>query len=109
MKAADLDRVISWQRRLDGEPDELGTTRTFTGAQAGLRAQLVEQQQDDTSHESGSVLTTVLTFRLRYVPGMRTGDSVHYNGGKFQIATVKELGRMAWLEITVKSDGNARC
>lgn len=107
-KAGDLDRVITWQRRLDDLPDELGTMETHTGAQATLRAHLVEQQQEQTSHESGNILKTVLTFRIRFVPGMKPGDLVQYSGGRYQIAAIKELGRAAWLEITTKSDGHAR-
>lgn len=109
-RAGNLDRVISWQRRLDDdEPDELGTMGTHIGAQAALRAQLVEQQQqEEKSHESGSIFVTALTFRLRYQPGMKPGDLVHYNGCRYQIAAIKELGRAAWLEITVKNASNAR-
>lgn len=101
MKAADLDRLIIWQRPFISAPNEYGVPTQANGSpQVIIRAQLVERQQEEAPHETGGFAKSMLTFRLRYVPGIKPGDWLSFETGSYEVASVKELGRRAWLELT---------
>lgn len=101
IRAAALDQVIALKPRQDSVPNEYGVALELTGVpQLVMRAQLLERKAEEQLHDSGRITKTVLSFRLRYVPGVKPGDQLQYDGVTYDILTVTELGRRKGLEIT---------
>ncbi|MBA3446764.1 MAG: phage head closure protein [Pseudaminobacter sp.] len=100
MRAGKLDRVITLQAYLAGEPDEYGNpgSPTWTTV-ATMRAQIVQASTEEYLRAYGESEETAVIFRTRFVAGIDTSHRVVYEGSNHNIKEVKEIGRRAGLEI----------
>lgn len=83
-----------------------GTPATTWATIAVLRAELRSNAADDTTHESGSVTTTVLNFRTRWADVL-VGDRVVYRSDTFEVVEVVEIGRRQGLDLRCQKRGQA--
>ena len=104
MRAGKLDRTIVIERATNGVTGD-GTPVTAWAPVATMRAQIVKRSADDTSHDTGAVTVTTVTFRTRFLDGVTPADRVTYAGRAFDIAEVVELGRREGLDLRCTARG----
>ncbi|WP_333822429.1 phage head closure protein [Pinisolibacter sp.] len=104
IRAGSLDRTIVIERVTTSVTTE-GTPSEVWAPVATMRAQLVKRSADDTSHDTGAVTVTTVTFRTRFLDGVTPADRVTYAGRAFGIAEVVELGRREGLDLRCVARG----
>ena len=104
MKAGELDRKITIERA-STTIDEYGTAQETWSPVAIMRAELVQSAVTDTTHESGALTESTLTFRTRYLAGLTPADRISYEGATYRIKRFVEIGRRRGLEIAVERLG----
>jgi SPP1 family predicted phage head-tail adaptor len=104
VRAGKLDRVITIER-VAQTLDAYGVPQETWSPVATLRAEIVDQSDDETIGEGGAVSKTVLTFRTRFLDGVTLADRVVYQGEILDLKGTKEIGRRRELEIRVQRLG----
>jgi SPP1 family predicted phage head-tail adaptor len=99
MRAGKLDREITVEARIDGEPNQYGESVPTWSPFATLRAQIVQGSTEEFFRAYGEVSETAIIFRSRYVAGVTTEHRVTYDGRHFNVKEVKEIGRRHGLEL----------
>jgi head-tail adaptor len=105
MRAGNLDRIITIERRTTGL-DLYGTVIDTWALVATMRAQKLENATDDREGQRGDTTDTVITFRMRWLDGVTLEHRVTYEGQLFKITRIKEIGRRVGLDITCERVGS---
>lgn len=82
--------------------DDYGSIIARPVTQTLMRAQLIEDALDETLHTSGAVNRTLKTFKTRFLDDLRPGDGLLFEGSRYEITHIKQLGRRSAIEITAK-------
>ena len=103
MRAGNLDRVIQIQNATT-EVNVFGTKTQTWGAALTMRAQ---QLVNATTNSEGAreVSDDKITFRMRWVDGVTLESSVTYEGQRFKIQSIKEIGRRIGLDLICERAG----
>jgi head-tail adaptor len=114
MRAGDLDRTITLQRRTVATNDAGTQTETWTDL-ATVRAQLLPTEPPTSPAAPKKVATTesdqsfgfqdvaILVFRVRWRDyGLTGSDRVTYSGEPYQVIGTTEIGRRVGLDIRVR-------
>lgn len=102
IRSGKLDRTITFQRKAETE-NTAGTVTSAWADFATARAELLRTAFADQATGAGEGQGEALSFRLRYVPGVTTGDRIIYDGQPYSIKSIQEFGRRRILEITCEA------
>lgn len=101
MRAGKLDRTIVLQRATESVGTS-GTVAKNWQIAGELRAELVNLAAVAGGAPFGTVETTGIMFRTRYVAGITTADQIIFDGEFYKITSVAEIGRRRGLELRVE-------
>lgn len=102
IRSGKLDRTITFQRKAE-TVNAAGTSNTIWADFATARAELSRAAFADQATGAGEGQGETISFRLRYVPGVTTGDRIIYDGQSYGITGLHEFGRRRILEITCEA------
>ncbi|WP_102960215.1 phage head closure protein [Mangrovicella endophytica] len=105
MRAGKLDRLITIDAYGPGVPDGGGGSIPSWTPIATLRAQIITLSTEEFLRSYGESSETAIVFRTRFVEGIQTSSRVTYDGRRFNIKEVKELGRRQGLELRCEETG----
>ncbi len=107
MRAGKLDRELIILRKSEdsvdafNEPVEVwAPLSTVWGQQRPNRGSERFQAQQLTA-------TTVITFHIRYFPGLKVTDRIEYEGRQWDILDIREIGRRVVHELDCKARADA--
>ena len=98
LRAGQLDRTVTIEGASDAI-DANGTPIQTWTTLASVRAQLLEMSSTDYMRAQGASFEKVVIFRIRWLPGVTLENRVLYNGDRYLIKDIKELGRKVGLEL----------
>jgi SPP1 family predicted phage head-tail adaptor len=104
MRAGSLDRVLEIQRPTT-TLDLYGTPTQGWAKVATMRAAMLQYSTDDREGQRGSATDATVTFRTRWLDGVTLENSVLYDGERFKITGIKEIGRRVGLDIMCERVG----
>ncbi len=86
-------------QRVTVAPNAAGTPVETWADLVSLRAEIVERQLEEHVADDGATDATEITFRTRYVDGLRLADRITFAGATYNIRGITETGRRRGLEI----------
>jgi SPP1 family predicted phage head-tail adaptor len=99
MRASNLDRLIVIEADLT-TVDVNGVPQQTWTAFATMRAQLLQRSTNEFLLKGYGEDDNVTTgFRIRWLDGVRLTQRVAYNGERYRITEIKEIGRRVALEL----------
>ena len=98
MRAGKLDRFITLERKTETVAPTGNATSVWSPLQT-VRAEVVANNLVAVQGEYGAGKSHALTFRIRYIPGLQTGDRLIFNETAFEIVEIIEIGRRRGLEL----------
>lgn len=98
IEAGKLDKLITIERNTEIVRPSGAVLRQWT-AVASVRAQIVEQSTDEFLAGYGEAEKGSVVFRVRYLAGITTADQIAYNGERYDLQKVVEIGRRRGLEL----------
>ena len=104
MRAGNLDRVITIQRRTTGI-DLYGTPIETWTDYATIRGQLLKNATDDREGQRGHTTDILLNFRIRFVASLSLNDRLLYQGQQYQVTQISEIGRRVGMDLTCERVG----
>lgn len=104
MRAGNLDRVITIERRTTGL-DLYGTVTDTWALVTTMRAQVIQFATDDREGSRGGTTDTTITFRTRWLDGVTLEHRVTYQYQAFKIGKIVEIGRRVGLDIMCERVG----
>lgn len=99
MRAGKMDRTITIQLPIEGEPDEAGQVIPTWQTLATVRAQIMQASTEEFLRAYGTTDNYAVIFRLRYLSGVTVRHRVQHDGMNLNIREVKEIGRRKGLEL----------
>lgn len=102
IRAGRFDRLIRFERNTPTGDDSIGTP---VAAWAKLRDAWAAMNQisGTETFKSGKELSSrVSTFTVHYFEGLTAADRISYDSKKWDILTIREIGRRELLEITAQ-------
>jgi SPP1 family predicted phage head-tail adaptor len=104
MRAGNLvySLVIERDRNESEVLDAYGSIVAKPVIETRMRAQLMEDALDEAAHASGAVQKRVLKFKIRFLDDLRSGDTLLFEGTRYEILTIRQLGRRSAIELTAR-------
>lgn len=99
MRAGALTHVISLERSVAGEPNDMGTVKPEWKEYAVMRAQIVRGSTEEFIRNYGASDETTIIFRIRFLLDVMLADRLKFNSGYFNIKELVVIGRNKGLEI----------
>ncbi|MDH7795800.1 MULTISPECIES: head-tail adaptor protein [unclassified Beijerinckia] len=104
IRAGKLDRKIIIYRSGPEVLDAQGVPSFTDTTIATLRAQLLEQNWADQNTDAGVSGQWRATFRTRWHADIGLSDTVEYEGDRFEVIGINEIGRRNGLDIQVSGE-----
>ncbi|QNQ63104.1 phage head closure protein [Brucella sp. 6810] len=98
MRAGKFDRIIAIERETETVTPSGGVIKEWQ-AIAIVRAEIVQQSATEFLTGYGEAEDGTIVFRVRYRSGITTADRVAYNGARYNLKEIKEIGRRRGLEL----------
>lgn len=98
MRSGKLDRKITIQEPTTGF-NEYGAPSSTWADVRNLRAELIEESTEEFLANYGARDEAVRIFRTRYVAGITTSMAVLFDGDRFNIKEISNIGRRKGLEL----------
>jgi len=102
MRAGKLDRQIEIETLGPVTPNEYGVSDPADAAfwiNHSVRAEIVQSSTQEYLRGYGEGGNTGIIFRIRFMPGVSPDRAVVYEGRRFNIREVTEIGRRKGLEL----------
>lgn len=100
MKAGQLDRQVSFERKVE-EITETGATLETWATFLTVRAEVRDLMADQVTLDLGEGEKATRVFLIRWTPEtITTEDRVTYGGQSYDIHQIVEIGRRGGLQIT---------
>lgn len=101
MRAGKLDREIEIRSLALPEPDDYGVVdpEAATVTSRTVRAEVLQASTEEYLRGYGEGENASVIFRIRYLVGATPEWEVLYEGRKFNIREIKEIGRRKGLEL----------
>lgn len=98
IRSGKLDRQITIERQTETVAESGAVSEMWTPV-ATVRAELVQRSADEYLTGYGEAETSNAVFRIRYLAGVTTADRVTYDGTRYDVDEIVELGRKRALEL----------
>jgi SPP1 family predicted phage head-tail adaptor len=93
-----MDRRIAIERQTEAVKPSGDVVKAWTPL-AVVWAEVLQQSVSEFFTGYGEAETGTVIFRVRYRPGITTADRVTFNGQRYDLKEIKELGRFEALEL----------
>ena len=98
IKAGKLDRYITLEREIE-QVAASGAVSKFWAGFAHVRAERLQASTEEYLAGFGEADAGGAVFRIRYLPGIITGNRVVCDGVAYDINEIAEMGRKRGLEL----------
>ncbi len=99
------DRLIKIVRSVETGHDAYNVATVTEQEVARLWAEHTYRDGDEDFDADQRVGIVAVTFKTRFIAGIQLTDRVLYEGARFDVTAVREVGRRAGLEIDAKAVG----